>query len=258
MIAKAISYEETRVGAIESLSKILQDTIIAGTQNNKEFLIEVLSKEDFKKMPMGTPWLAKNLEDIQASLVSKKNYLDEKYMAIADKLVSMDSSSSNFTTDLNTRTAGVFSKRNSLDDSKLGLSLISSETIEEPYQLQYKSYLDKDQKKLDFIQSKSKTGIDAYIQVDGLLLHKENKEVSLNSFSKSSDSGSLLAPVPGKLIQVLYTEGSEVKKGQTIMILESMKMEFEVKSTKDGIIEKILVEEGMQVDADTLLASFEK
>ena len=42
------------------------------------------------------------------------------------------------------------------------------------------------------------------------------------------------------------------------MILESMKMEFEVKSTKDGIIEKILVEEGTQVDADTLLASFEK
>ena len=42
------------------------------------------------------------------------------------------------------------------------------------------------------------------------------------------------------------------------MILESMKMEFEVKSTKDGVIEKVLVSEGTQVDADTLLASFEK
>ena len=91
-----------------------------------------------------------------------------------------------------------------------------------------------------------------------LLLRALKEEVSLNSFKKSSDSGSLLAPVPGKLIKVIFEEGSEVKKGQTIMILESMKMEFEVKSTKDGVIEKVLVSEGTQVDADTLLASFEK
>ena len=49
MIAKAISYEETRVGAIESLSAILKDTIIAGTQNNKEFLIEIYLKKTLRK-----------------------------------------------------------------------------------------------------------------------------------------------------------------------------------------------------------------
>ena len=80
-------------------------------------------------MPMGTPWLAKNLEEIQASLVSKKNYLDEKYMGLAEKLISMDSSSSHFTTDLNERTAGVFSKRNALDDSNWDLTYFQAKAL---------------------------------------------------------------------------------------------------------------------------------
>ena len=54
MIAKAISYETDRPTAIKSLIKILKETIIAGTQNNKEFLVEVLSQQDFLSKPMGT------------------------------------------------------------------------------------------------------------------------------------------------------------------------------------------------------------
>ena len=72
MIAKAISFDETRELAIKSLKEILEDSVIAGTENNKEFLVEVLAREDFISKPMGTPWLAKDLEDIQASLIAKE------------------------------------------------------------------------------------------------------------------------------------------------------------------------------------------
>ena len=140
-------------------------------------------------MPMGTPWLGQNLEQLKASLVSKKSDLEKEYMNLTEKLISIDTSSSDFTTKLSKLTAGVFSKRNALDDSKLGLCLLSSETIEQACTLHYKSYLDKNQNKIDFIQSKSKNGMDAYIQVDGLLIHKENKEGALTAFQNQAIQG---------------------------------------------------------------------
>ena len=53
----------------------------------------------------------------------------------------MDSSSTKHTSEAMKTTARVFSKRNRHDDTKTGLNLVSSETIEHPYQLDYKSLL---------------------------------------------------------------------------------------------------------------------
>ena len=107
-------------------------------------------------------------------------------------------------------------------------------------------------KLLILYKTKTLNGVKSYLQVDGHILRSNVEELSLNSFQKSTDTGSLLAPVPGKLIKLLCGEGVEVKKGQTLMILESMKMEFGSEVDKRWDDKKILVEEGTQVDADTL------
>ena len=107
---KAISFDETRELAIKSLKEILEDSVIAGTENNKEFLVEVLAREDFISKPMGTPWLAKNLEDIQASLIAKKEIVESKYSELCEKLVDTVISEDNFTSNLQKRTADVFSR----------------------------------------------------------------------------------------------------------------------------------------------------
>ena len=97
MIAKAISYETDRPTAIKSLMKILKETIIAGTQNNKEFLVEVLSQQELLSKPMGTPWLGNNLSQIQGDLVAKIETLEKDYLTLTKTLVSMDSSSTKHT-----------------------------------------------------------------------------------------------------------------------------------------------------------------
>ncbi len=65
------------------------------------------------------------------------------------------------------------------------------------------------------------------------------------------------AMLPGVVTKILVKEGDEVKAGDTVMILEAMKMENEVKSPKDGRIKQILVKEGDRVEKGDVLAVME-
>ena len=56
------------------------------------------------------------------------------------------------------------------------------------------------------------------------------------------------SPMPGLIINVPVADGDSVTKGQTLVILESMKMENELKSPRDGIVVKIETEKGASVE----------
>jgi biotin carboxyl carrier protein len=66
----------------------------------------------------------------------------------------------------------------------------------------------------------------------------------------------ILAPVPGKVIAVNVTAGSKLEAGETVLVLESMKMEFEVKATQAGTIEATFVKANDQVTAGQRLAQW--
>ena len=61
------------------------------------------------------------------------------------------------------------------------------------------------------------------------------------------------SPMPGLIVDVPVTEGQEVRKGQTIIILESMKMENELKAPRDGVITRIDVAKGDSVEQNKTL-----
>ena len=63
------------------------------------------------------------------------------------------------------------------------------------------------------------------------------------------------ATIPGSVWKVLVNENDEVKKGQQIAVLESMKMEFPVEAEFDGIIKKVYVKSSQQVDAGQMIAA---
>ena len=65
------------------------------------------------------------------------------------------------------------------------------------------------------------------------------------------------APMPGKVIKVLVTEGAEVQPNQGIVVLEAMKMQNEIKSPKKGIVRKLGVTDGASVNSGDLLATVE-
>jgi biotin carboxyl carrier protein len=77
------------------------------------------------------------------------------------------------------------------------------------------------------------------------------------SASKGLAEGSLESPMPGKIFKVLKKCGESVAKGETILILEAMKMEHTIKATKDGIIGEIFYKEGEQVSGGAELCAIE-
>jgi glutaconyl-CoA/methylmalonyl-CoA decarboxylase subunit gamma len=70
----------------------------------------------------------------------------------------------------------------------------------------------------------------------------------------TASAGSVLAPIPGLVLRILVKEGDNVNAGDTVLILEAMKMESEIASTATGIIKKINVKEGASVqEGETLI-----
>jgi len=65
------------------------------------------------------------------------------------------------------------------------------------------------------------------------------------------------APLPGTIFKVIVKEGDTVKKGDTILILEAMKMENNILAEKDGLIKKLNVSEGDAVLQGDLLVEIE-
>ena len=60
--------------------------------------------------------------------------------------------------------------------------------------------------------------------------------------------------MPGKIVRVLAKVGDHVSHRQPVVVIEAMKMENELRATKDGVLTDILVREGQSVDAGTVLA----
>jgi biotin carboxyl carrier protein len=102
-----------------------------------------------------------------------------------------------------------------------------------------------------------------------LILSKKKKQVKIedpvqqmirslgyNSL-KAKHNDSLVAPMPGLVLDVLVAEGAEVKKGDHLLTLEAMKMENILKAAHDGTIKKILVKKADKVDKNQLLLLFE-
>ncbi len=70
---------------------------------------------------------------------------------------------------------------------------------------------------------------------------------------KTEVLGSMVAPMPGKVLKIIKKLGENVKKGDAILILEAMKMEHTIKADQDGKIEKIYFQEGEQVSHGAVL-----
>jgi propionyl-CoA carboxylase alpha chain len=71
-------------------------------------------------------------------------------------------------------------------------------------------------------------------------------------------AGSLLSPMPGKIVRVLTVVGAEVAKGEALVVVEAMKMEHSVRSPSAGTVAEVRVAEGDQVDGDQVLVVVEE
>lgn len=67
----------------------------------------------------------------------------------------------------------------------------------------------------------------------------------------------LSSPMPGKVIKISVKVGENVISGQTLIVIEAMKMQSEFKATADRVVKEILVREGDTVDAHQVMIKLE-
>lgn len=77
--------------------------------------------------------------------------------------------------------------------------------------------------------------------------------VFTGSSSVNNDPGNIVSPMPGKVLKINVSAGEKVKKGQVLMVVEAMKMENNILSPADGVVDKLLVNEGDMVDGSARL-----
>lgn len=75
--------------------------------------------------------------------------------------------------------------------------------------------------------------------------------------SNGQRAGDLTAPMPGLVVQVLVKEGQKVESGQVLALLESMKMQMELRSETTGVVKRVAVTANAHVDKGSLLVSVE-
>ena len=90
----------------------------------------------------------------------------------------------------------------------------------------------------------AKVGDSWWIHISGHIFCIERIEPGA---TQEQGDASLSAPMPGKILQVLVSEGQKVEPGQPLMILEAMKMEHRIVASEEGIISSIFFSEGDQV-----------
>jgi biotin carboxyl carrier protein len=67
----------------------------------------------------------------------------------------------------------------------------------------------------------------------------------------------LSSPMPGKVVKIPVKVGDNVTSGQTLIVVEAMKMQSEFKATADRVVKEILVKEGDTVDAHQIMIKLE-
>jgi 3-methylcrotonyl-CoA carboxylase alpha subunit len=100
---------------------------------------------------------------------------------------------------------------------------------------------------------------DRWLHWNGHVFHRPFElEVPARARRPSADSHQpLSAPMPATVLKVLVGPGAHVRKGDTLLILEAMKMELPVRSAADGVVRTVLCREGELVQPGAVLAELE-
>jgi geranyl-CoA carboxylase alpha subunit len=110
----------------------------------------------------------------------------------------------------------------------------------------------------DGLQGKAHFALDGeqlHLAHDGLTLCYTDATLAPAAKDAAGSDGRLLAPMDGKILKVLVQPGQAIAKGQTLAVLEAMKMEFAISSGVDSTVTALSCQVGQQVKARQLLIS---
>ena len=257
MLAKVISYGETRIEAANKLVLALKNSHFGGMKTNREFLISILESKEFLKGATTTDFI-------------KKVKLNNELGLSEDEINDYAKLAALWIQGKNRNEASVLTNMESgWNNARLPFQEVKLKINELETSIKYKNTRNNifkfSDKKNGVVFEWQNNFIDAEISgsryrskvskdKDLLLLHTYKGDVLFKILPKFKIQeigiveGGLNAPMPGKVVEVKIKKGSSVKKGDTLVILEAMKMEHKVSAPANGKISKVLISQGDQVE----------
>ena len=266
MLSKVISWAPNRIDAANKLARGLERAHIGGVVTNRQFLISCLRNESFISGNTTTDFIEREALETKKNLSA--NELHQTSTAVALWLAQQNRVSDPVTGFM---PANWTNGRMPLQRVKL---LFIQDEIEVKYKLN-KDNLYEVMGSICEIYHCDIAGIDVEIDSHRFYAHvtEAGSEITINMpFGDVNASvlprfiepgndvpeGSLIAPMPGKVIDVKVKKGSKVKAGDTLVIIEAMKMEHAIKATETGKIAKVMIKLNDQVDNGATLLVLEK
>jgi biotin carboxyl carrier protein len=108
------------------------------------------------------------------------------------------------------------------------------------------------------------TNTEIFVLINGSPLTLKKHSILTDIIEKSSKRGggsgqsalnSISSQIPGRVISISINKGDSIKKGDSIIVLESMKMQVAIKSPRDGIIKELRVKEGQSISRNDIVAT---
>jgi len=266
MIAKVSASGATRLEAIDNLAQSLKKSCFLGPRNNIAFAVELLNHERFKKFEITTHFIADHLASLNQACQEGR----EKWQKLADLVMEQLScrtsllSNAQSSNQVLARSQAIFSRGVAPKSAKshftiLDESLLTHQRFPGTSFLTGSGVFSKDGPTFFYGRIKARVGHRIILDIEGALFEKElSSKKERSDFKLDEDGNTIQAPVPGKVLKIIKRAGATVKKRETLMILDSMKMEFKVVSSRDGRIANILVTEGDQVQGGQKLIDFEE
>lgn len=256
MLSKVIAWAPNRIDAANKLARGLEKAHFGGVKTNRDFLISCLRNESFINGKTTTDFIAREKPSSEQEL--SENQLLESSVAIALWTAMQNRASDPVTSFMPSNWTN-----GRMPNQRIKL-LIQKNEIEVTYRLQ-RNGLFSVMGLISKIHAYDESGIDLEIgshrffaQItradDRILINMPFGDLDAKIIKRFAEPGNevpeggLVAPMPGKVIEVKVKKGDRVKAGDTLVIIEAMKMEHSIKAIKNGKVAKLMVVLNQQVD----------
>lgn len=262
MLAKVIAYGASRSDAAAKLARALESAHIGGLKTNRDFLIATLKTEEFLEGDTTTDFI----ERVKPPRVLELN---------EDEINHVTAIAALWIQGINRLNDGVLGHLPSgWTNGRIPKQNIKFNYKEEEINVTYKANKDGSfnihNSSNAVVYEYFEDGID--IEFNGrrnfskitisnnkILVHMPYGDILLDIIPRfvvpgmEVQAGGLVAPMPGRVIDLKVKKGSKVKAGDTLVILEAMKMEHSIKATENGVISDLFISSNDQVENGALL-----
>lgn len=270
MIAKLIVQGQTRPAAIQKLRAALGKYEVAGLVTNIEFLKNICTNQAFMAGDVGTGFITEQKDD----LFTEAEIGSEVYAQAALGSFLLDAATSQSRQGLFTIPKSGFgfvperrsfrfthvkadgtadAAETAIDVEHLNTGLFNVTVDGTTYPL-VASELDFDNRILTSFFPHTRLETRLVYDEDDLTIFQQGKQYRLRcatpkwvekALGTKDTAHSVLAPMPCKVLRVEAKAGDEVKKDQVLVVIESMKMETVIRSPQDGVVSRIVHQEGV-------------